>query len=821
MMSASPARSPHPRSVLVVFAVVLLVAAALWPAGDAAARPRGKAALTAVSASPSAFYIGSSSTTVSYTLLRAARASVTVLDGAGDVARTLQEPALQDAGTYSLLWDGTDDSAAILDAGVYYVSVATSTSSGNELRVLPVELVTPALVSAGVSRTSFYGGAGASGSTTVTYTLAASATVSVSAIDAGGTTVAVAQGPTPQTAGSYAVAWNGTRGDGSTLPSGTYTLAVVALTAAGTEQRTLTVQYSPTPVASEASLALDSTGGYVLHAVVENWYETLNGQTAGDFYFDGLAQPWEYAAKGGVTLTLYVGSDPAVQDDTTAGGSVAGSSSAPYGAVDLGFPPALSWYGPGGAPLPLYYSVKLTAGTSSRWYPASGRYSLRAPAGADGHLQFAYMTDIQTPLGVNPNPAVQPGDATGPYTAIPRLSRSLGWNAVLSSLLQEAGANLVVFGGDLIDKGGDNDAPDDGATQLRTAFDNQQSYGPSDEWSLSRLAGQVPVALAAGNHDGIGSATNAAARWKAWAYSPSALPYYGFDDGDVHFVVLNDYAASADPATNYAGWIGFQSDAPGGSRTVSVDGVESTFTNSAQADWLIGAVATDKPWTVVVSHYPLFDASRTSTTAYNDANTTGGITTANQYYYGERDRLLAFFAGHGVDLILQGHNHMYRRHCEKVRSADGSVYSVMSFVTGQVAGGAPGLMAGGEAPFIDWIDLDFDGTPDPGEPLATADNSPFWDASYFGQQNSPVSASGYTGTPDTYHAVGEYNDGITFSYAMFQTGSDGEGVPTLTMTTKTITWNGTTHAWGPWADYETVQIPQVEPGMVPVRLAGP
>jgi flagellar hook assembly protein FlgD len=774
-----------------------------------------------VGLSATAIYTGSGSTVLSYTLAGAATVEVVVRDASDAVVRTVQDPTAQTPDDYAVTWFGRDDDDSSLPAGDYTITITAATAAGTEESTQPVELVAPALGDVSASAATFYGGAGSSGTITVTYTLVAPAAASVRVSDASGTTVCTLQDPVAQEEGSYQAVWDGTRDDGSSLPAGDYLLVVTATTEAGPQERSDSVQYSPTPVANAASLSLDADGGYVLHAVVESWLETLDGQAAGDYYFDGRTQPWEFAGRSGVTLTLYVGADPDAQDDTTNGGSVQGASVAPYGGVDLAFPSSLAWYDAGGAPLPLYYSFRLTAGSSSRWYPADGRYALRAPVGADGHLQFAFASDIQTPLGVNPTPSVLPNSASSPYTAIPRLSRSLGWSAVLSGLVQETDANLLVFGGDAIDKGSDNGAPDDGGTQLRTLFGNAQTLGPGDEWALSRVATQMPVAVAAGNHDGIGDASYVAPRWRAWVHSPTSLPYYSFDQGDVHFVVLSDYAASSDPAANYVGWIGFQDAGVGGTRTVNVGGVESTFTNSAQADWLIGAIDTDKPWTVVVSHYPLFDAYRTSTTAYNDANTTGALTSTNQYFFGERDRLLAFFADHGVDLVLQGHNHHYRRHLEKIRSADGGLQTTMTFLTDGLAGPAPGPKDTGQAPYIDWVDLDLDGVPDLGEPLATADNSPFWDANAFGKQNSPVNSSGYTGTADLYHAIGEYNDGITFSYAVLQTGSDGEGAPTMTLTTKSISWNAATHAWGQWTAYESADVPQVESGMVSVRLAGP
>ena len=49
------------------------------------------------------------------------------------------------------------------------------------------------------------------------------------------------------------------------------------------------------------------------------------------------------------------------------------------------------------------------------------------PASADGSVQFAFMSDIQTPTNNDPTPNAAPSSitsTTGPYTAIPRLSIS-------------------------------------------------------------------------------------------------------------------------------------------------------------------------------------------------------------------------------------------------------------------------------------------------------------------------------------------------------------------------------------------------------------
>ncbi len=557
--------------------------------------------------------------------------------------------------------------------------------------------------------------------------------------------------------------------------------------------------------------------------MTEKWSETLGGQITGDFYFDGLVQPWEFTARSGAALTLYVGADGNDPQDVSSGGAVSAVTDA-VGVADLAFPGNLSWQDGSGAPVDLYYSLKLTYGGSTRWYPASGRYVLRAPTTADGHVKFLFMADVQTATSDARAPDTTPANldaAQGlyePYSAIPRLSRTRGWASVLAGLRSESGVNLILGGGDMTSMGSDSTAPDDGTTQLRSLFDNQQSFTPADEWSLNSLADSTPMALAPGNHDGIDSAAMVA-RWERWAYTPNGLPYYSFDQGDVHFVVLDNYWASSDPATNYDGWIGLQAATTGGSRSVTVSGVTHTFTDSAQADWLIGALDTTKPWTVVVMHYPMFDSTGGP---YSDANQTGKLTATNMYYYGERDRLLALFAAHGVDLVMQGHLHYYRRHLEKVHSPDGSAVTTQTYVTDGLAGGPPDdqqkSVLDPSSPYLDWVDLNHNGVRDVGEPLATSAND-HWDAGHFGKMNSSQYASGYFGIPDIFHPTGqEYDNGLSFSYSVVETGTDTQGKPTLTLTVKRISWDATTHDWGPWTVYETTQIRQLDGSFVANRL---
>jgi hypothetical protein len=144
----------------------------------------------------------------------------------------------------------------------------------------------------------------------------------------------------------------------------------------------------------------------------------------------------------------------------------------------------------------------------------------------------------------------------------------------------------------------------------------------------------------------------------------------------------------------------------------------------------------------------------------------------------------------------------------------------MTFITQGLSGAAPiGATESGYGAWIDWIDqAPYNGKYDIGEPIATPADT-HYDVSYFGTPNNTrTTQSGYTGSADTYHAPGEYGNGLTFGYSVFQTGTDGAGAPTLTMQVKTVSWNATTHQWDPWTVYESGPISQVSPGMVAQRF---
>jgi hypothetical protein len=168
-----------------------------------------------------------------------------------------------------------------------------------------------------------------------------------------------------------------------------------------------------------------------------------------------------------------------------------------------------------------------------------------------------------------------------------------------------------------------------------------------------RLRERMPVLLAIGNHEGVDVTADNGLPWAgttAWQATfdlPSAPGaggrYYSYEwRRKVHIAVL----FSTKQGLGFAG-----PGRPG---------------NSAQARWLIRDLRRDRrAWTIVVLHHPMYDP-RWGHAWYRDP--------------AERDRLAAFLRGQGVDLVVQGHDHFYRRHVQ-----DGVPYVTQ--------GGAGGLLA--------------------------------------------------------------------------------------------------------------------------------
>ena len=148
-----------------------------------------------------------------------------------------------------------------------------------------------------------------------------------------------------------------------------------------------------------------------------------------------------------------------------------------------------------------------------------------------------------------------------------------------------------------------------------------------------------------GNHEAVGP--NGRAVYYSRVHPQPA--YYTVSDGPFHVIVLN---------TNE----------PGMSKHIGFYGIGDSR-NSVQADWLVRqlrAITNRRAWIIVALHHPLLDPETDDPFA----------TTSRA----ERDALVRLFHAYGVDLVVQGDTHFYRRHLR----ADGSNY-----VTEGMAGAPP------------------------------------------------------------------------------------------------------------------------------------
>ena len=155
----------------------------------------------------------------------------------------------------------------------------------------------------------------------------------------------------------------------------------------------------------------------------------------------------------------------------------------------------------------------------------------------------------------------------------------------------------------------------------------------------------VKTDYAMGNHETVGPNGRA-------VYYQRVHPkpgYYSVTDGPFHVIVLNTNMPSLDKRIGYYG--------VGDSR------------NSAQANWLVHqlqAITNKHAWIIISMHHPLLDPET------DDPFATTAIA--------ERDALVNLFHLYGVDLVVQGDSHDYRRHLQP----DGANY-----VTEGMAGAPP------------------------------------------------------------------------------------------------------------------------------------
>lgn len=270
-----------------------------------------------------------------------------------------------------------------------------------------------------------------------------------------------------------------------------------------------------------------------------------------------------------------------------------------------------------------FYDVQIGDSSGTVRYPASGRYAYRVPPSPSQPLQIAIWGDSR------------------PNSLAPGAAQPAAFTAIVSSILQrQPRPSLALAGGDLV-----NVVWGDTAAGLDQKYESMLAVA-------DRLGRRLPVAFTAGNHEDL-SYPAALAAWRRWLGMPSASDaaqrYYSFVTGDVRVIVL------ASSGVNGDGTIGY----------VAPD----SAANSAQAKWLVQEFRDNTSrWTIVLLHHPIFDPKPTDPWATSP----------------ERDALAQLFADYGVDVVVQGHVHNYRRHEQPV---PGSALT-MTYLT-QGGGGAP------------------------------------------------------------------------------------------------------------------------------------
>jgi hypothetical protein len=155
----------------------------------------------------------------------------------------------------------------------------------------------------------------------------------------------------------------------------------------------------------------------------------------------------------------------------------------------------------------------------------------------------------------------------------------------------------------------------------------------------------VKTDYAMGNHEAVGPN----GRTVYYDRIHAQPGYYTVNDGPFDVIVLNTNVPGLDKRIGFYG--------VGDSR------------NSVQADWLVRqltAITNKRAWIIVALHHPLLDPET------DDPFATTAIA--------ERNALVKLFHAYGVDLVVQGDSHFYRRH----HRTDGS-----SYVTEGMAGAPP------------------------------------------------------------------------------------------------------------------------------------
>jgi flagellar hook assembly protein FlgD len=199
-------------------------------------------------------------TTISYTTNESLYNTVAVYDAGGTLWKTLKSSTVLPAGQQTFVWDGRytppGGTATYVPDGTYSVRVTAVDGAGNAVQSSAPVTVDTTISKIGVTQSLFSpNGDGRRDTTSITYALTRDASVTMFIRDASGAIVRTIQDAVAEVAGGNQAVWDGTLGDGSVAPEGTYTAVVRAVNSIGTIESIktgITVDLTP-PVVSDAT----------------------------------------------------------------------------------------------------------------------------------------------------------------------------------------------------------------------------------------------------------------------------------------------------------------------------------------------------------------------------------------------------------------------------------------------------------------------------------------------------------------------------------------------------------------------------------------
>jgi flagellar hook assembly protein FlgD len=201
-------------------------------------------------------------TTISFSLTTAATATVDIVNGSGVTVRRLANARSFPAGASRLLWDGRDDSGALVPDGLYTVLISAQSPGQSDTDADDV-VVDRTLGHLHVTPHPFSpNGDGRRETTTASFDLARAATVRVLVLY-GDRRIATLRSAVGLQAGPQVFAWDGRTGSGTRASQRRYTVRVEATTSLGTRVLSRRVRLDTTPPGVRIAKAVAGRRTYV------------------------------------------------------------------------------------------------------------------------------------------------------------------------------------------------------------------------------------------------------------------------------------------------------------------------------------------------------------------------------------------------------------------------------------------------------------------------------------------------------------------------------------------------------------------------------